>query len=365
MTAIYPRKYCRQFSGSPYWEAVQAAIFSCLYGRYAVYFTLDFFTTMATEHLEIAAEIALIASDAENYFSQVKAECAPHAKSDPFGWGTDYGVADLLELLTGPTKDMANSITDRLLRIAAPIAHVAKTAPLTGNEDVQDVKEAAKAMRAALLLRRYQYQEPQAIHDEERVIGFRPAEQSERLGLEPVEAEKVFHNGLSKLRAVLKLVESGQEFETATLPSGTTVAPTRYRAGTAFIMMWMDPKLPELTDVADTVKTVFKSFGIKAVRADDIEHEGLITDRILSEIQTSEFLFADLTGARPNVYYEVGFAHALGKRVILFRKSGTGLHFDLAGYNCPDYDNLRDLREKLTKRLIGLTNRNPSSEHEI
>lgn len=320
---------------------------------------------MATKDLDIADELALIGTEAQSYFGQAKAECDGHAKSDPLGWGTDYGVTDLWELLTSATKDMANGITDRLLRVAAPVAHAAKTAPLTGNEDVQDVKEAAKAMRAALLLRRYHYQEPGVIHDEDRVLGFRPAEQSERVGLEPTDAEKVFANGLSKLLAVLKLVESGREFETATLPSGTTVAPTKYRAGTAFIMMWMDPKHPELTDVADTVKSVFQSFGIKAVRADDIEHEGLITDRILSEIQTSEFLFADLTGARPNVYYEVGFAHALGKRVILFRKSGTGLHFDLAGYNCPDYDNLRDLREKLTKRLVGLTNRNPSYGHEI
>ena len=121
----------------------------------------------------------------------------------------------------------------------------------------------------------------------------------------------------------------------------------------------MDPSQPELEDIRDAVVEAFRSFGVAAVRADDIEHEGVITERVITEIQTSEFLFADLSGARPNVYYEVGYAHALGKRVILFRKKGTGMHFDLAGYNCPEYENIRDLKTKLTKRLESLTNRAP------
>jgi hypothetical protein len=124
-------------------------------------------------------------------------------------------------------------------------------------------------------------------------------------------------------------------------------------------MLWMDKSNAELTDVSDAVKEVFGNFDIHALRADDIEHEGLITPRILSEIKTAEFCFADLSGSRPNVYYEVGYAHALPRRVILFRKAGTGLHFDLAGYNCPEYENLRDLKRKLTDRLRALTNKEP------
>ena len=129
-------------------------------------------------------------------------------------------------------------------------------------------------------------------------------------------------------------------------------AAPAYRKNTAFIIMWIDKALD---DVVDAVKSVFQSFGITAVRADEIEHEGAITSRVLEEITHSEFLFADLTGGRPNVYYEVGYAHALGKRVILYGKAGTPIHFDIAHPNCPEYENLRDLKAKLTRRLEDIT----------
>ena len=268
------------------------------------------------------------------------------------------------EALAAPTKDRAVALIDRLVSCAASIGEIAKISILTGSEDVQDVKNATKSMRSAIRMRQYEFSGPDVLHDEGAVLGFSPARQRERWGLSPTEAEGAFQEGMAKLSAVLQLAESGGAVDSRPFPPGPTVPSSRYRAGTAFIMMWMDPGQPELTDVADTVKTVFGTFGVNAIRADDIEHEGVITDRIREEIRTSEFLFADLTGARPNVYYEVGFAHALGKRVILFRKAGTGLHFDLAGYNCPDYLNLHDLRDKLSKRLVFLTNTNPSGNKD-
>jgi len=121
--------------------------------------------------------------------------------------------------------------------------------------------------------------------------------------------------------------------------------------------MWMDKNHPELEDVHQAVKEVFAEFGIKALRADEIQHQDRITDLILNQIAQSEFLFADLTGERPNVYYEVGFAHALGKRPILYRRANTSLHFDLSIHNVPEYENVTQLRALLRQRLEAMTGR--------
>jgi hypothetical protein len=126
---------------------------------------------------------------------------------------------------------------------------------------------------------------------------------------------------------------------------------------TAFILMSMDPGKPELDDVRNAIKDVCRQFNIDAARVDEIQHSGVITELILSQIQMSEFLIADVSWERPNVYYEIGFAHALGKRPIIFRRSGTQLHFDLSVHNIPEYRNVTELKEMLGKRLEAITGR--------
>ncbi len=312
---------------------------------------------------ELREAFRVLSSEAKEYFAAA-ASAIPAEGHGPQLLSNFNSATQYWDKLPETLQFTANSLIDRLLPLCASLADQARSSALTGSEDMQEIKVATKTMRAALRLRLYRYQRPDVMHDEGTVLGFRPAEQSEFFELSPKAAEDEFFEHLSAIGAILKLVEATvSASQESTSRAGTE--PAKYRTGTAFIMMWMDAQHPELTDVADAVRLVFRSFGVRAIRADDIEHEGLITERVLNEIRTSEFLFADLTGMRPNVYYEIGYAHALGKRVILFRKSGTGLHFDLAGYNCPEYENLRDLREKLAKRLVSLTNRNPDESAEI
>ena len=259
-------------------------------------------------------------------------------------------------------KLKAEGVIQQLLGLAPEIAPAIRRSPLLAEEDEHDAGHALKSMRAALRLREYQYSGTEVLHDEGTFLGVRHATQYENRPLNPAEAKIEFSNSADRLQAVLELI--GMAPGDSQLSFAVKGAPITagYRPGTAFIMMWISPQQPELIDVCDTIKRCFAKFGINAVRADDIEHEDVITKRILDEIKTAEFLFADLTGERPSVYYEVGYAHALGRRVMLYRKSGTAIHFDLAAYNCPEYENMRKLEELLTKRIATITGQNPAEE---
>ena len=262
--------------------------------------------------------------------------------------------------LNSPLQESSIRLQSRLIQAVKTVANSMKYSTLLSTADRSDLGMWTKSVRASLRLREYYAWDTEVLHDEGVVIGVQQAGQSDTTPVHPTLAQKRFEQDTTNLLGLVDLLEASPILSTDEWRVNPQ-ATAEYEPDTAFIMMQIDPHKPVLEDIWGTIKDCFAQFGIEAIRADEIEHEGIITDKIRDRIRVSEFLIADLTGERPSVYYEVGFAHALNRKVILYRNSGERLHFDLAAYNCPEYSNLTDLKSKLMRRLEEVTNRRPSN----
>jgi len=121
-----------------------------------------------------------------------------------------------------------------------------------------------------------------------------------------------------------------------------------------FVMMPILPEDTEIEDVLNAIKRATKKHDIECKRVDEVHHSGKITDLILEYINISKYLICDISNERPNVYYELGYAHGIGKEVILIAKHGTTMHFDIKDYNTIFYRNMTDLEDSLFKRISAI-----------
>ena len=79
--------------------------------------------------------------------------------------------------------------------------------------------------------------------------------------------------------------------------------------------------------------------GLKPVRADDdIFGTGKIVDQVWKGINEARVLIAELTSRNPNVFYELGLAHALQKPVVLVSSNENDVPFDLKHIRVIYYD---------------------------
>jgi hypothetical protein len=299
--------------------------------------------------VDVKVGLEKIASRAHEYFGSVAAELEK-----------DKRLLDStldFDSLSPQLQNSAQSIAGELARVLRSLPALFRVSPLIGETDYSALRKSARTMEAALRFRAYKVWGPQVISDEDQILPVTPAGSSDDQQLYPSDAFQTFVGVYNEIVRLVDLVGAPDDVVAASLASSQTPIVIKLRSKTAFVMMAMDKENPKLVDLKNAVTEVFAEFGIKALRSDDIEHQDVITKRILDEIATSEFLFADLSGERPSVYYEVGYAHALGRYPILFREKGTPLHFDLAVHNCPEYSSFTELRELLRKRLNALTNK--------
>ncbi len=121
---------------------------------------------------------------------------------------------------------------------------------------------------------------------------------------------------------------------------------------------------PDCDKIYDEVYVpICESLNLKPVRLDKENDGSLVMNQIITFINDSEVIIADLTLARPNCYFEIGFAMGAKKesRVFLtcredhssgsknFKSEAYRIHFDVAGYDINFWK--PDEREKFRQQL--------------
>jgi hypothetical protein len=93
--------------------------------------------------------------------------------------------------------------------------------------------------------------------------------------------------------------------------------------------------------------------GLECIRGDSILRTGDLTANILRELFNVGIAVADVTTPNPNVFYEIGLCHSIGKDALLLKQVGTTLPADLGGAHYYEYstDKVDAGRKKLTKAL--------------
>jgi len=81
-----------------------------------------------------------------------------------------------------------------------------------------------------------------------------------------------------------------------------------------------------------------ESAGLVPKRADDLYRPSAIVHDIWNYTKNCRLVLADLTGKNPNVFYELGLAHAIAKPAILVTESIADVPFDLRALRVLEYD---------------------------
>jgi hypothetical protein len=117
-----------------------------------------------------------------------------------------------------------------------------------------------------------------------------------------------------------------------------------------FVLMPFDSKFNDIYKFG--IKGAADEVGAYAERVDEQMYTGGILDRIFNQISKADVIVADMTGRNPNVFYEVGYAHALGKVVLLLTQNTADIPFDLKDRPHTVYGGQIDiLRQALVPKL--------------
>lgn len=117
------------------------------------------------------------------------------------------------------------------------------------------------------------------------------------------------------------------------------------------LICMMMPFSGTFNGVYAAIKSAVESDGFEMKRADDFWLHPYIMHDVIELICTAHVVICDLSGKNPNVFYEAGIAHTLGKEVILITQNIEEVPFDLRPLRCLTYLNNDQGWEKLVTEI--------------
>ena len=121
----------------------------------------------------------------------------------------------------------------------------------------------------------------------------------------------------------------------------------------AFIIMSMTDGNKLLDDIRDSIEhgvteaaEALSMPKVKCFRADDRKGETYkIDDEIFENIERSGVIICDLTEEKPNCYFELAWAMAHKRKIIVSAQKGTKIHFDISRFTIRFWESQRELRQ--------------------
>lgn len=121
----------------------------------------------------------------------------------------------------------------------------------------------------------------------------------------------------------------------------------------AFILMPFDSSFDDIYKLG--IQAAAEKCNIIAQRVDEQKFSETMLERIYRQIEQADFIIADMTGRNPNVYYEVGYAHAKGKLCTLLTQDAADIPFDLKHHRHIVYGNsIQSLKKELDTEFVWL-----------
>lgn len=109
-------------------------------------------------------------------------------------------------------------------------------------------------------------------------------------------------------------------------------------------------------NVYGTISGILESKGYSVIRVDQLSFSGSIVREIWDSIHVSDLIIADITDYIPNVFYELGISHALGKKslILLYNRYGKvpdNVPFDIKVERIFPYDTIDSLKSNLLNNI--------------